>query len=270
MSAIDQRFQWFKSQGRCGLLPFITAGDPHLAFTLQLLETFNNLECCVAEVGFPYSDPIADGPVIQASYHRALERGFRMEALFQQTQHAYQNREMPLAGMVSYAMIHRRGLEKFVDDAQAAGFSGVIVPDLLVEEASRFAKICRAADFSLIQLITPTTSAERAIRIAEQSTGFLYLVAVTGITGERRELPDALLGRIEWLRLQTSLPICVGFGISTPEQVQQLAKVADGVIVGSALVKYLSRCTESNESQGLAEITQFVQQLQHGLQQGAS
>src|SRR5262249_48532886 len=143
----------------------------------------------------------------------------------------------PVVTMVSYAIVYRHGLEQFVSDMQKAGVAGAIVPDLLVEGAGPLAKIFRKADFSLIQLITPTTPPERAVRIAQSSTGFIYYVSVTGITGERRELPPDLIDNVGWLREQTPLPVCIGFGISTPEHVKLLAPVADGLIVGSAIVR---------------------------------
>ncbi len=127
---------------------------------------------------------------------------------------------MPLVTMVSYAIIYRRGLEKFIEDAQAAGFSGAIVPDLLVEESEAVRSACAARDFNLIQLVTPTTTRERMLRIAETSSGFIYFVSVTGITGERTQLPPGLLDQVSWLRERTPVPICIGFGISRPEHVK--------------------------------------------------
>ena len=168
---------------------------------------------------------------------------------------------MPLVSMVSYAIVLRHGLERYVADAKTAGLAGLIVPDLLVEEAGELAKICRQQDVSLIQLVTPTTSRDRAIRIAESSTGFLYYVSVTGITGERRDLPPEVLEQVSWLREQTSLPICIGFGISRPEHVKMLAPVADGVIVGSALVRFLNRLDKESPEAVIAEIMQLVDQL---------
>ena len=141
--------------------------------------------------------------------------------------------------MVSYSLVQHRGAEKFLRQAQEAGFSGAIVPDLPVEESGELVRLAADRDFKLIQLVTPTTPRERAVRIAQASTGFLYCVSVTGITGERDRLPEELLDQIRWLRGQTDLPICVGFGISKPEHVCMLRDVADGVIVGSALIRKL-------------------------------
>src|SRR5262249_6527274 len=142
-----------------------------------------------------------------------------------------ENPRLPLAAMVSFSLIHRRGLERFLDQASAAGFAGAIVPDLPLEEAAALGSRCRGRDFQVIHLVTPTTSGERARKIAQTSTGFLYCVSVTGITGERAALPEALIGQLRWLREQTTLPLCVGFGISKPEHVRALREHVDGVIV---------------------------------------
>ncbi|MCU0720906.1 MAG: tryptophan synthase subunit alpha, partial [Pirellula sp.] len=239
MTPIEQMFQRLKAEGRKAFMPFITAGDPSLGFTQQVLRLLNDLGCSMAEVGIPYSDPIADGPVIQASYTRALSKKTKLADIFSSVASEKGALSMPLVSMVSYAIIHRMGLEKYVDQAMEAGFSGAIVPDLLVEESDPLSKICKLKGFNLIQLVTPTTPQERALRIAEQSSGFLYFVSVTGITGERTELPRGLVDRVSWLKERTSLPICIGFGISSPEHVKLLAPVSDGVIVGSAIVRLM-------------------------------
>ena len=238
MSRIDHLFADLRQPGRKAFMPFVTAGDPDLAFTADVIRELDRRGCTMCEVGIPYSDPIADGPVIQASYTRALAKKIKLHGNLSTCSAASRSEvKMPLVTMVSYAIVHRYGLKKYVADAQAAGVAGAIVPDLLVEEAGELAAICQAADFSLIQLVTPTTPRERAVRIARASTGFLYYVSVTGITGERTELPPSLVENVGWLRTQTDLPICIGFGISQPEHVKLLAPVADGLIVGSAIVR---------------------------------
>jgi tryptophan synthase alpha chain len=264
MSAIDQLFVNLRQQGRKAFMPFITAGDPHLEFTSDLLLRLNRLGCHLAEVGIPYSDPIADGPVIQASYTRALGKHVKLREIFDCVERLKSQMTMPLVTMVSYASIHRVGLEHYVDSAMQAGFSGAIVPDLLVEESGPLAAICRQRDFSLIQLVTPTTPPERAVRIAESSSGFLYFVSVTGITGERTELPAGLVDRVDWLRQRTPLPICIGFGISRPEHVRLLAPVADGLIVGSAIVRHLTDAAK-DPAKAVANIEQLVGELMAAL-----
>ncbi len=246
MSAIDERFAQLRAEGKKAFLPFVTAGDPSVEWTAKLLRQLAKCGCAMAEVGIPYSDPIADGPVIQASYTRALNSGVRWKDILASVGEVSQQVNMPLVSMVSYAIVQRLGLDRFLDDAQAAGFAGAIVPDLLVEEADDLRRRCRERDFSLIHLVTPTTPAERMLQIAESSTGFIYFVSITGITGERNELPAELLDKVAWLRERTELPICIGFGISRVEHVRMLAPVADGLIVGSAIVR---RFAESNDPQ---------------------
>jgi tryptophan synthase alpha chain len=265
MSRIDQTFADLRHQQRKALMPFVTAGDPDLAFTADVIRELDRRGATMCEVGIPYSDPIADGPVIQASYTRALAHKIKLPAIFEMLRGVSGQVKMPLVTMVSYAIVYRYGLAKYVADAQAAGVAGAIVPDLLVEEADELAAICRKADFSLIQLVTPTTPRERAVRIARSSTGFLYYVSVTGITGERTELPASLLDNVAWLRTQTDLPICIGFGISQPEHVQRLAPVADGLIVGSAIVRRVAEAATKPRDTVLTDVGSYAATLLNAL-----
>ena len=242
-------------------MPFITAGDPDLEFTSAVMRELDKRGCHMCELGIPYSDPIADGPVIQASYTRALDHKIKVADIMQNQKSMSADLNFPVVTMVSYAIIFRHGLEKYVDNAIAAGFAGAIVPDLLVDEAESFSKICQDRDFSLIQLVTPTTPKDRAVRIANSSTGFLYYVSVTGITGERTELPPAVVDQVGWLREQTELPICIGFGISTPEHIKMLKPVADGMIVGSAIVKRVAEAAGGNRDAVIKEIGDYVEEL---------
>jgi tryptophan synthase alpha chain len=261
MSAIDQLFQQLRSEGRKAFIPFVTAGDPDLEFTASVLKELSQRGCSLCEIGVPYSDPIADGPVIQASYTRALGHKVKLHEILTMVRQVRGQVTSPLVTMVSYAIVYRHGLEAFVADAKEAGIAGAIVPDLLVEESGPLSEICRKEDFSLIQLVTPTTPRERAVRIAQAATGFLYYVSVTGITGERRELAPQLLENVAWLRRQSDLPICIGFGVSQPEHVAQLAPVADGVIVGSALVRRIAEAATKPRHQVLAEVGDYVETL---------
>jgi tryptophan synthase alpha chain len=261
MSQIDQLFAELRSTGRKALMPFITAGDPDLEFTAAVLKELVRQGGGICEVGIPYSDPIADGPVIQASYTRALEKKIKLGAILKTLAGVTPALKAPVVTMVSYAIVYRHGLAKYVSDAKAAGVAGLIVPDLLVEESAELAGLCKSADLSLIQLITPTTSRDRALRIAEASTGFIYYVSVTGITGERTELPPQLMENVGWLKQQTPLPICIGFGISKPEHVKLLSPVADGLIVGSAIVRRLAEVNAKNRDQVLQEVGQYVATL---------
>ena len=259
MSAVDQLFTDLRSQGRKALMPFFTAGDPDIATTARVIRAAEAAGASLCEVGVPYSDPIADGPVIQASYQRALDNHFRLQQVMEMGEQLKAGVTMPLVTMVSYSIIYRVGLREYVRQAKSAGYAGAIVPDLLVEEADEFSAICKESDFSLVQLVTPTTPRDRQVRIAESSSGFLYYVSVTGITGERSKLPPDLVEHVGWLRQQTELPICIGFGISGPETAAQLAPVADGLIVGSAIVRRVQEAGSPEQAE--AAVGEFVKAL---------
>ena len=176
--------------------------------------------------------------MIQASYTRALRRGLHVDDVLGLV-NQLRDLPAPLVGMISYSLVHHRGPQRFIANAAAAGLAGAIVPDLPVEEGKELAELAGRHDFKLIQLVTPTTQPARAGQIVKNSTGFVYCVSVAGITGERDRVPSELLDRLRWLRTQTDLPLCVGFGISRPDQVQVLRAHVDGIIVGSALVRPL-------------------------------
>ena len=267
MATIDDLFATLRRSKRKALMPFVTAGDPDLTFTAAVLNELVARGCHLCEVGIPYSDPIADGPVIQASYTRALQNKIKLADILKTLGEVAPKLDAPLVTMVSYAIVYRHGAEKYVDDVRERGIAGLIVPDLPVEESAALAKICAARDASLIQLVTPTTPRQRAVQIAETSTGFLYYVSVAGITGERTALPQELVDNVGWLRTQTDLPICIGFGISTPEHVKLLAPVADGLIVGSAIVRRIATAAEKPRDEVLGEVGDYVSKLLEALQE---
>jgi tryptophan synthase alpha chain len=261
MATIDDLFAELRREKRKALMPFVTAGDPDLEFTAAVLKELVVRGCHLCEVGIPYSDPIADGPVVQTSYTRALEHKIKLDDILTTLGEVAPKLGAPLVTMVSYAIVYRHGLEKYVDDVCKRGIAGLIVPDLPVEESNQLASTCRSRDVSLIQLVTPTTPRGRAVRIAETSTGFLYYVSVAGITGERTTLPKELVENVGWLRTQTDLPICIGFGISQPEHVKMLAPVADGLIVGSAIVRRIAGAAQRPRDQVLREVGDFAAEL---------
>jgi tryptophan synthase alpha chain len=193
-----------------------------------------------------------------------LARGVKLDQIFDTIQRVHNDpalARVPLVGMVSYSLIFRRGVEAFLDRAKASGLSGLIVPDLPVEEAEPLGALASVREISLILLVTPSTPRDRAARIARLSTGFLYCVSVTGITGERDRLPPELLDQLRWLRTQTTLPLCVGFGVSRPEHVAMLRDAADGVIVGSALVRLLAQIGDRPADTVIADVQQLVRKL---------
>jgi tryptophan synthase alpha chain len=264
MNAVDLLFQDLKGRDAKAFIPFVTAGDPDTQTTASIVREVIRRGAHLVEIGFPYSDPIADGSVIQASYSRALAGGLHVDNVFSMIR-GLAGVSAPLVGMVSYSLVYHRGPAEFLADAAAAGLSGVIVPDLPVEEAGDLAALSAARDFKLIQLVTPTTPRNRAVEIVRQSTGFVYVVSVAGITGERDQLPPELLDQLRWLRTQTTLPLCVGFGISKPEHVHMLRDAVDGVIVGSALVRRLENVGRQRVAQVVKEIGELSQILSEAL-----
>ncbi len=261
MTAIEELFSRLKSEDTTAFMPFVTAGDPDLDFTRDLLVELDKAGCHLVELGFPYSDPIADGPVIQESYTRALANRVTVEKIFEMVASVSSKINLPIVSMVSFALIYRYGTEKFVAAARSAGIRGAIVPDLPIDESKSFAQLCGEHEFNLIQLITPTTPDDRAIEIAKASTGFIYYVSVSGITGERNELPPELTQRLRWLKQQINTPICVGFGISQPQQATGLKPFADGVIVGSAIVKRIAMLDSSDRGSCASEIAAFASEM---------
>jgi tryptophan synthase alpha chain len=266
MFTIDHLFAELRASGRKALMPFVTAGDPDLTFTANALEELVARGANICELGIPYSDPIADGPVIQASYTRALARGIKLRDIFAMLGLVAPRLGVPVVTMVSYAIVYRHGLARYVEEARLAGVSGLIVPDLPVEESRPLADLCRRQKLSLIQLIAPTTPPQRAARIAAVSMGFIYYVSVTGITGERAELPPQLAENVARLRSHTNLPICIGFGISRPEHVRLLAPVADGLIVGSAIVRRLAEAANRPRAAVLREVGDYLAELKSALE----
>ncbi|MDA0588678.1 MAG: tryptophan synthase subunit alpha [Planctomycetota bacterium] len=245
---IAATFASLKEAGHLAFMPFITAGDPDVDTTKQLIEELGRQGVDLIEVGFPYSDPIADGPVIQASYTRALNAGLKVEDIFAGVDSLPTDDLPPLVAMVSYGIVFRRGVEAFVERAKAAGFSGFIIPDLPADEAGEVGEIVRSRGLDLIQLISPMTPQDRAVKILQSASGFVYCISVAGTTGVRDSLPEELTEQLKWLRTQTDLPLAVGFGISQPDQVDALRGSADGVIVGSAIVRALENSAAGTDA----------------------
>jgi tryptophan synthase alpha chain len=261
IAALEAMFAANRAAGRKAVAPFVTAGDPDPATTVTVLEAVDRAGASLCELGVPYSDPIADGPVIQASYTRALGSGITLEKVFGAAREAAGRVSMPILAMASYSLVFRRGIDRFVADAIAAGLAGFVVPDLPVEESDDLDHACRSAGLALVRLVTPTTPPERAAAIAAKSTGFLYCVSVAGVTGARTELPPGLIDRVQWLRTQTDVPILVGFGISGPDQVKAVCEVADGAIVGSALVRLVAEQAAHGPAALTAAVERFVADL---------
>jgi len=237
MTRIEKRFAQLKSEGRKAFIPYITAGDPTLEQTGQLILALDRAGADVIELGLPFSDPIADGPVIQRATERGLKAGVTLSKVLDLAKKIREKSEVPLVLFSYYNPLLNHGLEKLAKDAATAGFDGVLASDLTVEESGAFVQAMHSAGLNTIFLVAPTSSPQRMKNIAETSTGFLYAVSRTGVTGEQQQLAGDLTDFLRALRRCTQLPIAVGFGISRPEHVKAVWEEADGAIVGSSIVK---------------------------------
>ena len=268
ISRITRRFEELRGRGELGLVAFVTAGDPSLEATEQFVLALAEAGADLVELGVPFSDPVADGPTIQRSSERALRVGTSLTAVLELVRRLRRKTEIPLVIFSYFNPVLQMGLEKFAADASAAGADGVLLTDLTLEEGSDYRKILRAKGLDTIFLAAPTTSEERLRLIAEASSGFLYLISRTGVTGAREALPEDLPALIRRTRAVTSLPLAVGFGISLPGHVSILGGLADAAVVGSALVAEI----EKAPSIGLAAeaISGLVRSLKHAASRGLS
>lgn len=238
MSKIDRTFQKLRVRGRSALIPFIMAGDPDLDVTEALVMKMAECGADIIELGVPFSDPLLDGPTIQAASHRALQKGIGLKEVFTLTKRLSKI-DTPLVIMTYFNPVFRFGLKTFAKECGESGIDGAIIPDLPPEEAGSWIEEARAIELDTIFLTSPTSPLERIRRVCKSSRGFVYHVSITGVTGAREELPKDLEFSVNRLREQSKKPVAVGFGISDAEQIKAIRHFADGVIVGSAIVKII-------------------------------
>ncbi|NQT91018.1 MAG: tryptophan synthase subunit alpha [Candidatus Omnitrophica bacterium] len=263
MNRIDKRFKELKRQKRKAFIAYICAGDPDLATTRQLVLGLEKAGVDIVELGVPFSDPLADGPTIQQASQRALKNNVNLPKIFSMIKGLRQETQIPLVLMTYYNPVYHYGVKRFVKDAKAAGADGVIVPDLVPEEAGELTAACTRHGFDPIFLAAPTSTTERIKLISRASKGFIYYVSLTGVTGARKKLPAHITDHIRKIKRITKKPVCIGFGISTPAQVRQLSSFCDGVIVGSAIVNKAKACLP-NKSAIPARVEAFVKGLIRG------
>lgn len=238
MSKISEAFKDTKA-----FIPFITGGDPSLEITEQLLYAMEEAGADIIEIGIPFSDPIAEGPVIQAANERALAAGCTTDRLFETVKKAREKVQVPMVFLTYLNPIFTYGKERFMERCRECGIQGVIVPDMPFEEKGELREVCREYGVEIISLIAPT-SHERITAIAKEAEGYIYCVSSLGVTGMRKEISTDIQGMVDKVRQVTKVPCAVGFGISTPEQAQKMAAVSDGVIVGSRIVKIVEEYGE--------------------------
>jgi len=259
VNRIKARFQALKAGGRKALIPFLTAGDPDLGKTREIVLAMAEAGADIIELGVPFSDPIADGPVIQRATQRALDGGTTLDGILDLVRQIRAASEIPILLFSYYNPLLAHGLDRLADDALEVGIDGLLASDLTVEESGAFVESMSRRGLSTVFLVAPTSSPERVARIARTSTGFLYAVSRTGVTGAQNELSDDLTGFIRSLKTHTDLPVAVGFGISRPEHVRAVWQEADGAVVGSAIVREIEERLGSDDL--AASIGQFVRWL---------
>ncbi|HWH78993.1 MAG TPA: tryptophan synthase subunit alpha [Candidatus Binatus sp.] len=263
MSRIPETFAILKKRGEAALIPFITAGDPDLATTLKIMRelAYGGADCI--ELGIPFSDPSADGPTIQRSSERALKRPVPLAAIFRLVREFRRDSQVPVILFGYFNPFFRFGLEKFARQAASAGADGVLCVDLPPEESDELKRWTDAFDLDLIFLLSPTSGPNRVKLIARKGRGFIYYVSVTGVTGARRSFADGLRAQVARVRKAGSLPVGVGFGISTPEQAAWIANFADAAVVGSALLEKIEQAKGNREKAKKAGA--FVAQLKQAM-----
>ncbi len=264
MTSVSDCFQSLRDRGQCALIPFITAGDPDLETTAKALRVLDASGADIIELGVPYSDPLADGPVIQAAATRALRQGVKLDDVLTIVKEAPSDIKAPIILFTYYHPIFYRGVDSFLQQIKAAGVEGLVVPDLPLEEAETLLKPAAQMGIEVTLLVAPTSPMERIKAIADQSQGFIYLVSVTGVTGMRTQVATRVEDLLKNLRSATDKAIGVGFGISEPEQALQVKNWgADAVIVGSACVKRLAQGTPE---QGLTALAEFCHSLKQAIE----
>jgi tryptophan synthase alpha chain len=256
---IQQAFDRRKSEGKAVLVAYLTAGDPTPEHTPSLVAALERGGADLIELGVPFSDPIADGPVIQQGSERALKAGTTVAKVLAIAQKIREASQIPLLLFTYVNPVLRYGLENLARDAKAAGIDGCLLTDVSVEEAAVYVNAMRAAGLDTVFLAAPTSTPGRLKLVAKYSSGFIYLVSRTGVTGERAELSDSLQPLIDSTRAISKLPLAAGFGISTPAQAGAVAKIADGVVVGSAIVRLIG------ENAGEAGLEKFARSLRTGM-----
>jgi len=260
VNRIENLYKSLKGK-RSAFNAYLCAGDPDLDTTHDMILAFEKSGVDMIELGMPFSDPVADGPVIQAAGQRAIERGVTLPKVLELVQRVRKQSQLPIALMTYYNIIHKFGIERTVRECKAAGIDGFVIPDLIPEEAGELIAAARAAELATIFFVAPTSTDDRVALADRESTGFIYCVSVTGITGARTALPDDLRDYIVRTRAKVTKPLVVGFGVSNREQVQALGEVADGVIVGSAIVREIEAASRLPRAEMVKKVAAFASEL---------
>jgi tryptophan synthase alpha chain len=263
LNRIEQRIQDLKAKQHKALVAFITAGDPNLEATKDIFKVIEENGADIVELGVPFSDPLADGPVIQAASQRSLKSGTTLKKILKLVAGLRQTSQLPIVLMTSYNPVFVYGEKQFVHDAVAAGVDGVIIPDLPPEEAVTFQEFANNEGLRVIYLLAPTSTPDRVKMITEKSRGFIYYISLTGVTGMKSKFSDDLVTRVRDVKKVTEHPVMIGFGISGPEEAREASKMSDGVIVGSAIVKLIDQCSSAEERK--QSVGRFIRSIKEAL-----
>jgi len=258
MKKIKEKFEELKIKGEQALIAYLTAGFPDFSSSIRIMKDVEKCGVDLLEIGVPFSDPIADGPVIQASSQKALEKGINLRKIFQLCETLKKSISIPYILMTYYNPVFNFGLDRFAKECNKTGVSGIIIPDLPVEENFSLNKFLKSYKIDLIHFLTPYTSATRAKKIISSASGFIYFVSVAGVTGTRNSFAPDLIKNVKEIKKNTSLPVAVGFGISNSKQVHQIGKVADGIIIGSYLIKKISEGKTKEMEQNLKKFKKIL------------
>jgi len=257
LSRIDSVFNW---PGHTALIPYITVGYPSIEATLKVVPLLASSGCDIVELGIPFSDPLADGATIQKASFYALKNGATPRLCLEVAKQLRQLVDIPLVFMTYFNPVFSYGLEEFCSACASSGVSGLIIPDLPPEEGSELEAVTQRRNLDLIYLLAPTSTEERIRLVAQRSRGFIYLVSLTGVTGARDKLSSGLEAFVARVRKVATQPLCVGFGISTPEQARHVARIADGVIVGSRIIQLMEA-----KDNFISLVSNFIKRLRHAL-----
>ena len=267
MNRIDRKFVELRAEGKKAFIPFITAGDPDLEMTITLVSKLESAGADIIELGVPFSDPVADGRSIQKSSMRALKHGISLKDVMNTVSKIRAETQIPIAFLTYCNIIFKYGVEKFVQDAVESGVDGVVVADLPPEEAADLISAGKKHDFATIFLVAPTSTPERIKIISEACTGFIYCVSLTGVTGAREQISDMLSPTLSRIKGHTDKPVAVGFGVSTPDQAKEVAKMADGVIVGSAIINVIEAHAD-DPGELVSSVGEFATALARAVESG--
>ena len=263
MNRITETFETLQARGQKALIPYIAAGDPNLEVTRQLVLELDRKGANIIELGVPFSDPVADGPTIQRASVRALQQGTTLKGIIETVTAIREEAQIPIILMTYYNPILAYGIQPFCWEAARAGVDGLIVPDLPPEEAEELSASCREQGLAINFLVAPTSTVERVEKVNQHTTGFVYCVPLTGVTGARDHMAEGVESFVEMIRSHSTRPLALGFGISTPEHARDAAQLVDGVIVGSAIINIMEQC--NTEAEMVEQVGAFAASLRAGI-----